>query len=479
MTRTRPMALAPLLIPLIVLMLYALASLSASRGAVLYPAAPAATNAPPAAPAGVVLAAAQQVSESPTPAQNPTYIVQRGDILYRIAEARGVTVSAIAALNDLTDVNTLRVGQVLLLPLVTPSATATGQMVLVVTPLALLTSSPTPPPPSPTPTLTSSPMPTLTPPPPSATASPAPALEVALASGDAQAQPVALGAPELMIPPTLLFDDADTSMMPPAATAMFVYARGNTTINQLTLNDYLIMDDATRQHVREIFAIGQRLGRDPRAFSKVGDSTIENPFFMDRFDTPGGYNLAQYAWLQPIIDWFRGSFSRDSVAVRVGMHTWTMMDPMWADPYQCDSGEGPLECEIRAHNPAYIYFRLGSNDVGVPDLFEENMREGIEFALSSGVIPIIGTKADRHEGSNQNNDILRRLADEYKVPLWNFDVLAGTIPGRGVGSDGTHMTSFYLHDYAQPAAYRTGHGVHSLSGLIVLDAIWRVIYGGG
>jgi hypothetical protein len=92
------------------------------------------------------------------------------------------------------------------------------------------------------------------------------------------------------------------------------------------------------------------------------------------------------------------------------------------------------------------------------------------------VIPILGTKADRFEGpGNVNNAIIRRLATDYGVPLWDFDLLAGTIPGRGLTVDNVHMTTFFAHDWTQPVAFQRGHGVHNLTALMALDAVLEVI----
>jgi hypothetical protein len=247
-----------------------------------------------------------------------------------------------------------------------------------------------------------------------------------------------------------------------------------TTLAGIPIEQFVVLNDDTRAHIQAIYALGQMLGRDANAFSKLGDSTIENPYFMDRFDEPGGYHLAEWDYLQPTIDWFAGSFSRDSVAVRVGLHTWSVFDPMWAGR-GCLGGENVLECEVRLHNPVILIVRLSANDVGVPQYVEDNFRRIIEWCLENGVIPVIGTKGDRHEGSNINNEIMRRLAAEYNVPLWDFDLLAATIPGRGLTADGAHMTTFYAHDWSQPSALQTGHGMHTLAGLILLDELRRAL----
>lgn len=245
-------------------------------------------------------------------------------------------------------------------------------------------------------------------------------------------------------------------------------------INGVPYERILQIPEEVREHAREIFVAGQEMGINARAFSKVGDSTIENPFFLARFDE-GDYNLADYAYLQGVINQFAGSFARDSIAVRQGMHSWSMMDPVWADKNLCQPNEAPLPCEIRLHRPAVLLLRLGSNDVGVPESFRSSMQEIISYAIDSGVIPVVGTKADRFEGSNINNDILRELAAANRIPLWDFDAVAATVPGKGLDTDNVHLLTFYTHDYNQPGAFEAGHALHNLSALVVLDLLWQAI----
>lgn len=247
-------------------------------------------------------------------------------------------------------------------------------------------------------------------------------------------------------------------------------------VNGIPFELIVVMPEAIITRSREIFLAGQAIGRNSRAYSKVGDSTVENPHFMARFDT-GPYNLGEYAHLQPAIDHFLGSHSRDSAAVRIGLHSWTANDPAWADPGVCLPNETPVQCEIRAHNPAVLLIRLGTNDVGVPSMFDGNIRQIVETAIANGVIPVIGTKGDRHEGSNENNDILRRIAADYQIPLWDYDQVANTLPGRGLDVDFAHMNTFYAHDYTDPTAFTRGHAMHNLTALMALDAVWRLVIG--
>jgi hypothetical protein len=247
-------------------------------------------------------------------------------------------------------------------------------------------------------------------------------------------------------------------------------------VNGIGIDQFVIMPPAVQENMRQIYAMGQALGRDAHAYSKIGDSTIENPHFMARFDS-GPYNLGDYDYLQNIIDYYHGSHARESVAVHRGIHAWSLMNPQWADKDQCEPNEGPLPCEIRLHNPSVAIFRLGSNDVGVPDLFKQSMQDAITYCIQQGVVPIIGTKADRHEGEgNINNNILRNLAADNNLPLWDFDIVAQTLPNSGLDPvDGTHMTFYFAHDYTDPIAFTKGHAVHNLTALIMLDRVRKVL----
>jgi hypothetical protein len=245
-------------------------------------------------------------------------------------------------------------------------------------------------------------------------------------------------------------------------------------VNGLPYDSFISMNAAVIDHVREIFAKGQSLGRNPAAFSKAGDSTIESPYFLGRFDS-SPYKLGDYHYLQAVIDHFTGSYGRKSLAVRVGQHSWTLLNPTWADKKLCNADESPLACELRLNNPSVVILRLGANDSGVTKLYEKSMRAVVEYIIEQGVIPVLSTKPDQRQGTEQVNAIVRQMAADYKIPLWDFARVAETLPGRGLGPDGVHLTGFYQHDYTLPQALQRGHGAQNLTALIVLDEIWKVI----
>jgi LysM repeat protein len=336
------------------------------------------------------------------------HVIQRGDTLSRLSRLYNVSVEAIAQANNLSNTDSIYAGQVLLIPVNSLANQAT-------------------------------------------------AISVTATSTDE----------ENLVPTEV------SSLTPfplPGATAPAPVYPPN--LNGIPLDQVLVINPAVEARVRLIYGAGVALGRDPRAFSKLGDSTIENPHFLSRFDQTA-YNLADYSWLQYSIDYYRGSFGRQGVAVRRGLHSWAVFDPMWAVDPACTGAETVFTCELRLHNPSILFIKLGANDVGVPESFQRSMERLINTCIEAGVIPILSTKADRHEGSNINNEIIRELAVTYNLPLLDFDLLAETLPGRGLAPDGVHLSTFFAHDWRLPSAYQRGYGLYNLTALMLIDAVRR------
>jgi hypothetical protein len=247
-------------------------------------------------------------------------------------------------------------------------------------------------------------------------------------------------------------------------------------INGMAASEFIIMPSAVRENIRAIFAQGQALGRDPDTFSILGDSLIATPQSLAQWDQ-GTYILGEeYAYLQQSIDKYGGSFGRYGPSVRVGLHSWSVSDPLWADKEFCQANEDVLSCELRLNNPSIMLVFLGSNDAGVPGGFIQNYRQVIQTLIDSGVVPILATKADRFEGpDNANNLAIREVAGELQVPLLEFDLLANTLPGRGLGPDNVHLTFLEPLDYTSPGLMAVGYPVHNLATLMILDEVRREI----
>jgi hypothetical protein len=222
-----------------------------------------------------------------------------------------------------------------------------------------------------------------------------------------------------------------------------------------------------------IYEHGLKLGNNPQAFSKIGDCESTPTWFMGPFDgKPGDYSLGTYGSLQEVINTFHGSFGRTSLAAGRGFSAANALAALWADRKVCQADENPLECEVREHKPAFALVMLGTNDVYHQDTFETNMRTILDFLIEKGVVPILATKADNLEGDQAINATITRLAYEYDIPLWNFWLAVQPLPGHGLQSDGSHLTwaGPYFDD---PARMRNAWPWRNLTGLQVLEAVWR------
>ena len=272
--------------------------------------------------------------------------------------------------------------------------------------------------------------------------------------------------------PTVTVFETPTVIPTPASTLPIPTLTATPiTVNSVPTSEFVVLPDDALAHVRDIFAKGQVRGRDPHVFSKVGDSVALTSHYLIKFDT-GLYDLGEYAYLQRVIDHFAGSYGRYGVAIHVGLTARGILDPLWANKEWCLPNESVLACEIRLNNPSLLIIRIGSNDNLAPDSFAEAMREVVSQTIESGVIPIIATKADRFEGEgNDNNEILREIAADFQIPLWDFDRVAATLPNHGLSPDGIHLTISETNDYTQPSTFEYGYPISDLTALMMLDVI--------
>jgi hypothetical protein len=230
------------------------------------------------------------------------------------------------------------------------------------------------------------------------------------------------------------------------------------------------------RHAREIYARGLAAGNNPRAFSKAGDCHSTFPNFLGAYDAPTTYNLsAQYEYLRATLVQFKGSFAHESMVASNGQTLDMMLDAKWANPNVCKSGETPLECEVRTHKPSIMFVSLGTNEfLYTNEHYESQMRRLIFYLLDHGVVPIISTKADNREFTDQLNRINERLAKEYDVPFWDFRGAVKDLPNHGLAENYIHLSySTHIFYFDDPAAMQLGWTIRNLTGLQALDAVWR------
>lgn len=234
--------------------------------------------------------------------------------------------------------------------------------------------------------------------------------------------------------------------------------------------DWPIVPDISLR-AAQIYEQGLSMGNDPRSFSKVGDCQSITEAFLGIYDKPGQYSLDQYEYLQETIDYYKGSFGRESQSVRGGFNAAAVLLPLWADPTACNSGETPLECEVRSHKPSILIVSLEVWYKGrTPETYAAYLRQIIDYSISKGVLPVLATKADNVEGDNSMNLTVAQLAYEYDIPMWNFWRAVQPLTDHGIDwardADGFHITV--------PA-----WNMRSFTALQVLDTIRRKLTGEG
>ncbi len=228
----------------------------------------------------------------------------------------------------------------------------------------------------------------------------------------------------------------------------------------------------------EIYRAGLAAGHDPTHFSKIGDCQNITTYFLADFDHPGEYRLgSKYVSLQPTIDHFNGSWSRESLAVKGGMGVASVLDPysFFKDLQTCGKAESPLACEIRVYNPTITIISMETWYGNKPvDGYEKYLRQIVEYTLSQNVVPILATKADNLEGNYAINAAIARVAYDYQVPLWNFWAATYPLPSHGLTEDLFHLTQARSF-FDDPARMEAAWPWRNLTALQAVDAVYRSV----
>lgn len=213
---------------------------------------------------------------------------------------------------------------------------------------------------------------------------------------------------------------------------------------------------ARRDRLRAIYEDGQARGALPGVFTLVGDSISADARFLKPI-AQGQVDLGDYGALQAAIDAFsqpngRGepSFGAWSWATEVGWTTDDALNPALNVSGACEAGDSPLVCEYRTARPSVALITLGTNDVaaGRPvESYRANLRRILDESLAWGVIPVLSTIPPQALGPERNarvsafNAVVRDLAAEYEIPLWDTFAALDALPDRGLGADGVHLNA--------------------------------------
>lgn len=216
-----------------------------------------------------------------------------------------------------------------------------------------------------------------------------------------------------------------------------------------TLSDWReapITPEAIHNRVLDIYAEGQRQGRDPHSFSVIGDCQSIPFVFMGPFGRGELEPDPAESHLWSAINYFDASFDRWAVTARGGFTAASILNSLQADPEECKPGETPLTCEFRINNPAYVLITLETwLDPDTIDRYEVYLRQILDTVIAKGAVPILLTKADASEvdgGKHIINPIIVRLAYEYQLPLVNFWRAAQYLDHYGIDPEreGFHLS---------------------------------------
>ena len=228
------------------------------------------------------------------------------------------------------------------------------------------------------------------------------------------------------------------------------------------------------ESMRLVYERGLVLGNNPNRFSIIGDCQNVSSYFLSMFEHPGQYSLGEeYAYLQPTIDYYQGSFSRKSLAVKGGFNVAAILSPLRADPKSCNTSESPLDCELRAWRPSVVFVSMETWWSEKPaEVYDKHMRQVIQRILETGAVPIIATKADNLEGDHSINATIAQIAYDYEIPLWNFWAAVQPLPNHGLSSDNFHLT-FARNFFDDPVRMKSAWPWRNLTALQTLDIVRR------
>ncbi len=187
-------------------------------------------------------------------------------------------------------------------------------------------------------------------------------------------------------------------------------------------------------------------GRNPHNFSVIGDCQAIPLVFLGPFERGEQQLDSSESYLWDALRQFQGSFSRTGMAVRGGFNAASILSPLQADPHYCLSGETPLTCEYRLHNPAIVFITLETwLDPKTIDRYEAYLRQILDYVIEKGSVPILMTKADMAEMGNGVpviNPAIVRVARDYDVPLINFWRSAQNLENGGIdpNREGFHLS---------------------------------------
>ena len=234
--------------------------------------------------------------------------------------------------------------------------------------------------------------------------------------------------------------------------------------------------------MRDVFQRGQELGNNPRAITKFGDSLVANELYLLPM-SQSDVDLGPYDYLADTVKYF-GASARESMAARVGLTTYVIFDPFWANKEFCQPGESPLDCELRRQKPSVAFIMFGPNDLKAMDTeqYGTNMRKIVSTLIEKGVIPILFMFS--YDPIRplwwQSVDFNQQLIDigaEYDVPVVNLWEATRVLPEYGLEVDHLHLKNAGVLNlkFSKDKVGESGVMLYNLLSVCVLDDIRRTV----
>ncbi|MBZ0301009.1 MAG: PKD domain-containing protein, partial [Anaerolineae bacterium] len=216
-----------------------------------------------------------------------------------------------------------------------------------------------------------------------------------------------------------------------------------------------IASQQVRNRLRTIFDSGAAQGKRAAVFTVIGGDMAVQGGYIRPFADPGLNTGAPE--LQSIIDWYnqidlgdgRSSFDHASAAVSQGWRIQDLLDPGRSGG-NCNSGETPLDCELRLVQPSVAVISIGLNDVGAtdPGTFRATMGQVLQVLLDNGVIPVVTTiqpNPNNADAVRAINEAIIAAAQDVEaangtvIPIYNLWRAYSQLPNNGL--EGTSPTT--------------------------------------
>ena len=232
-----------------------------------------------------------------------------------------------------------------------------------------------------------------------------------------------------------------------------------------------------------VYRYGQALGNQSGVVTKVGDSVSTNPLYLNPM-SQDDYDLGPYDFLEDTVKYFGPSLASGSVASRIGMTTYVVFDPLWADKEFCQPAETPLTCEYRIKRPSIAMILFGPNDVRhMTDAeFAVQIQQIVEQSLDQGIVPVLSTFSVHPDDTLWWQAInfnlrLTEIANEHEVPLINFWAAARILPEYGLDEDGIHIANSGFPNIKFSTGHEAWYGtsLQNLLAIRMLDEIRRTV----